>query len=901
MTFEIMVLSLLLSLIPFPSSPHNSLLPGMDNINVEQVASLLAQTTSGSTVVQAQNELVALGSEPWYIPALMKVATMDGIDDALRLAAAIQFKTCIFNNWEPDEDGLNVIPHDIRDAIRRDIIALMVNSPPKPQLQYINAIGLMARSDFKAGQWDSLLFQLEEQLSDDMTRNLAVAETYHTIFYHFRDGPVPGALVELKHVTDTVYPSLTQLLQMAAQIITEPPNAAQLEVALKVFKTLMEVYYSLNFIDVCSFVQDHVSDWFQVCEAVVQLPESALKAKNDDEPTALDEAQSVVWEVLKLFTDRYEEVLSDSALQNQGLTQQEARLLEEKTGASEDSFESQLVASFVQHCFALLVSRGDESRFDGVITNALSFLNSLIRRPGYARLFKQEHVEQLCENVVIPQLKLRDSDEELFMSSGPEYVQADMLGSDVDTRRRIASDFVNSMCVPYEEFVTEVLKKHVTSLLAQYEQNKEENWKAKDAAMYIIVALSVRGSTRAEGATELNQYVDIGGFFESQVVTELSGGNPDDTPVIKADCIKFVAQFRSQLPPDSLADMIKLLIGYMGPTTHYVVHTYAAIAVDKILALMDPTTGEPRVPREAIATITPDVLGALFTLLAENDESTENEHVARAILRVCSVAKADIASHAETIIRFVSERLAAISKGAKNPVYMHNLFEILACLVSNLCTADVSAVDAFEEALIPTFEQMLGDSDSSFQPYVFQILAQLIEFRTNITEVHAGIFPSLLHSALWENSGNILALVRLLSAYFMRGIATTLTKDDVSGILGIFQRLHASPKTCDFALKLLTAVYVDLPLELTVEFLPQVHRFIFERLQKSAKPEYKETLILFWSQFVLVHGPQVWLENLAKVQATIANMVLKMWARCLDVFTNIQTKKVCYYAWWFLP
>lgn len=79
----------------------------------------------------------------------------------------------------------------------------------------------------------------------------------------------------------------------------------------------------------------------------------------------------------------------------------------------------------------------------------------------------------------MPQLQIRDVDEELFTTNGEQYVQQDLLGSDVDTRRRTAADFVTGLLANFEELVTNNLKGHIATLLQQYEANPAQNWKAK--------------------------------------------------------------------------------------------------------------------------------------------------------------------------------------------------------------------------------------------------------------------------------------------------------------------------------------------------------------------------------------------------------------------------------------
>jgi exportin-2 (importin alpha re-exporter) len=64
--------------------------------------------------------------------------------------------------------------------------------------------------------------------------------------------------------------------------------------------------------------------------------------------------------------------------------------------------------------------------------------------------------------------------------------------------------------------VTALFTGYVNALLAEHAQNPAANWKAKDCAIYLVVALTVRGRTAAHGATTTNQLVDIGEFYNSQ-------------------------------------------------------------------------------------------------------------------------------------------------------------------------------------------------------------------------------------------------------------------------------------------------------------------------------------------------------------------------------------------------
>ena len=98
--------------------------------------------------------------------------------------------------------------------------------------------------------------------------------------------------------------------------------------------------------------------------------------------------------------------------------------------------------------------------------------------------------------------------------------------------------------------VTQLFIGYVGGMLQQYGQNPEQNWKAKDCAIYLVMALTVRGKTAAQGATTTNQLVNVMDFFNQHVLPELQSHQLDQRPVLKADSLKYLTTFRSQVPKD---------------------------------------------------------------------------------------------------------------------------------------------------------------------------------------------------------------------------------------------------------------------------------------------------------------------------------------------------------------
>ena len=74
----------------------------------------------------------------------------------------------------------------------------------------------------------------------------------------------------------------------------------------------------------------------------------------------------------------------------------------------------------------------------------------------------------------------------------------------------------------------------------------------------------------------------------------------NELPVLKADAIKYVMTFRSQLGHGELLASIPCLINLLTASSQ-VIHSYAAIALDKILSMETADTKKPVIQKEELS------------------------------------------------------------------------------------------------------------------------------------------------------------------------------------------------------------------------------------------------------------------------------------------------------------
>lgn len=177
-------------------------------------------------------------------------------------------------------------------------------------------------------------------------------------------------------------------------------------------------------------------------------------------------------------------------------------------------------------------------------------------------------------------------------------------------------------------------------MLAKYNENPKQNWRSKDAALYLVTSLVSRGSTQKHGVTQTTQLVSIPQFFQDQILPELKRTNGkkilfffcfyllffpvDELPVLKADAIKYLLTFRSVLPSEMVVGSVPLLIQHL-PSESAVIHTYAACTIEKVLIMRD-SNNQSVLSGAALEPLTNQLLVNLFAIL-DKPVSEENEYV----------------------------------------------------------------------------------------------------------------------------------------------------------------------------------------------------------------------------------------------------------------------------------
>jgi len=816
----------------------------VNNQNIHQLAAYLQQTLSPQNEVRkpAEEFLQSVECNQNYPVLLLHLLQADGIEPNIKIAGSITFKNYIKRNWAVPEEGADKIHASDRDAVKTLIIDLMLKSPGPVQKQLSQAIAIVGQQDFPA-KWQNLVPDMVQRFATgDFHIINGVLQTAHSIFEKYSvEFKSQKLWEEIKFVLDNFAKPLTELFIQTIDLAAQHANNKDaLKVIFGSLSIIAKIFYCLNYQDLPEYFEDNMSTWMPRFHDLLTLS-NPLLVTDDDEPGVMEELRSQICDNIGLYAHKYEEEFQP------------------------------FMSQFVTAVWNLLLATGAESKYDLLVSNAIQFLASVADRPHYKNLFEDPTVlSSICEKVIVPNMEMRECDVEMFEDNAEEFIRRDLEGSDVDTRRRAACDLVKGLSRHFEEKITGIFGTYVQTMLANYNANPA-NWKPKDAAMYLVTSLATRAKTAKHGITKTNELVNLAEFCSGHVIPELSNlANMNQVPIVKADCVKYMMVFRSQLPPQTVKASLPALVQLL-TSPSVVVHTYAAAAIDKILIMKD-TDGKALVKSNELAPLAENLLKNLFSAF-DQPGSSENEYIMKAVMRSFSALQEAVVPFLAQLLPPLTNKLTQAAKNPTRPHYNHYLFESLSLSIRIVCKTNPGAVANFEQVLFPVFEEILKTDVQEFVPYVFQIMSLMLELHSNgtVPQPYMAIFPFLIMPLLWERPANIQPLVRLLQAFISRGTAQVV--EHISGLLGIFQKLIASKNNDHEGFYLLQSMIENMPAESLANYLKQVFFLLFQRLSSSKTTKYIKSLLVFFFVFVIKSSGSKLIEMIDGIQPGMFGMV----------------------------
>ncbi|WFC97019.1 importin-alpha export receptor [Malassezia brasiliensis] len=813
-----------------------------DPQQLSSLASLFQQTLNPAQRKEAEAQLAQLEVQPRFAFLLLALIQNEAVSTAIRLAAAIQFKNLCKTRWVLDseeEDASRIVSDDEKQVIRAQLVPEVVRlaqaaTPSQAILAQMNeSIALVAQSDFPE-PWGGLIDELVRELgSDNYYVLLSVLSTSHAIFRRWRSMFRSDALyTEINLVLSKFAVPLLELMHRVYTQLTDASTPAATAAPLaSCLVLLLQLFYDLSAQDLPPQFEDAIPTLSPMFTSLLKFSRPELVGDEEDmAPSLLDKIRSSVCEIFELYAKRYLDVLPQ-------------------------------LPEYVQAVWDMLATYGKAEKYDVIVSKAILFLAVVVRMGNQRSVFEADAtLEQFVSAIVLPNIELRDIDEEIFEDNPMEYIRRDLEASvEVDTRRRAASEFVRSLLEQFSAQVTAICSRHIRAYLDAFQADMLGAWKKKDAAIYLLTSIAAQGATAQHGVSSTNTLVDVVQFFSEHVLQDLEPGHAVAArrPILQVDAIKFLYTFRNQLTKEQLLSVVPYLVRLLA-SDNYVTCTYAAITIERILFIKV----EQRFvfTAEDVAPFRDDMLRALFAAIVRNEtpeKMAENDHLMKCVMRVLLTARQTLAPSVAAVVGPLEQVLRVTSRNPSNPRFTQFLFESIAAVVRY---AGVH-LDEVEQHFFGPFTEILQTDAVEYVPYVFQVLAQLLEQRAArgadaaLPETYAALLPPLLTPALWEQKGNVPALVRLLTAYLRLAPARIVEGNHVEAFLGIYQKLISSRVNDVYGFALLQALLRHLPASVVAPYFQPILTLMLLRLQSSKTERFSQHFCVFVGVFCGVQQP----------------------------------------------
>ncbi|KAH8598260.1 CAS/CSE protein [Bisporella sp. PMI_857] len=786
--------------------------------NMDTIAQLLQATLDPRQHKQAETALKEQEKHPGYSLTLLNIVASETAPANTRLSGALVFKNFIKFNWV-DEEGKHLLPESEVVAIKTELIGLMVSVPASIQTQLGEAISLIADSDFWT-RWDTLVDDLVSRLTPDNAKaNAGVLEVAHSIFKRWRPLFASDELyTEVNHVLGHFGQPFVQLLASTdQQIQINQNNKEVLKQHVEVMNLLVKIFYDLSCQDLPPIFEDNLGDVTSLLHKYLTYENPLLATDDDSESGPLEYLKSGICEVITLYLQKYEDAFGD------------------------------LCQQFITSTWTLLTTIGPETKYDILVSKALHFLTAVASIPKHAENFNNENVlGEVVEKVILPNVSLRESDIEQFEDEPIEYIRRDLEGSDAETRRRAATDFLQKLLEKFESLVTSVVGRYITLFLGNFAKNPSNEWKSKDTAVYLYAAIAAKGTvTASHGVKSTNPQVNVVDFFQQNIANDLITETGVE-PILKVDAIKYLYTFRSQLTKAQWSSAFPPLVKNLA-SSNYVVYTYAAIAVERVLFLTDDSS-QHIFGKEDVAPLAKDLLEYLFQLVEKGgapEKVQENEFLMRCIMRILIVLKDGVVPFTDIALKHLIKITNIIGANPSNPRFYYYHFEAIGALIRYAAPLQP---EKLEQELYSPFAGILQNDVQEFMPYVFQLFAALLEARPDgpLSDYYKALIIPVLTPALWESRGNVPALARLLTSIIPRSAADIVANSQLEQILGIFQNLMASKKTELQSFDILEAVIASCDVAVVKNYFPTILTLLFTRLNSNPTEKFKQRFVRFY-------------------------------------------------------
>ncbi|KAJ7180497.1 CAS/CSE protein [Mycena filopes] len=854
---------------------------------MSDLSALLLASLNPTTRKSAEQNLTAISVQPAFLSHLLHLILDASKDRAVRLAGSVYLKNIARLRWEED---VNPLSETDKASLRAELVPAMLALSAAPgdkaiRAQTAESISLIAELDFPA-KWPDLIDHLTTSLSPtSSSANIAILQTSHSIFSQWRAHVRSDTLfTEINLVLSKFMEPFLGLFRHTAGLLLAPPptldtssSSGEYAAQAQTMVLLMEIFYDFTCQDLPPAIEDAHAEFFSPPDGWFQKflswnPPGLSVDPDETSPSLPSQVKTGILQVAELFLQLYPEQLQ----------------------------QSRTIESFMEGVWTMIGNNNMPGLSDdALVSQSLRFLSATIRSNHYTSLFSGAALSTIIQSIIVPNILFRVSDEEMFTDDPLEFIRLSLFdsassaaglasgGADGRTRRQAAADVLKALVGSgFEREATTEVEKWVQMGLSQYssatvqDRVEGQGWKAKDGAVYLMMAVATRGSTSQLGVTSTNALVDVVQFFSNHVFADLDAQEGSVHPILQVDAIRFLLSFRNQLTKPQLLSVLPLLVRHLA-SQNYVTYTYAAITIDRILSIR--REGANLFAQADIHDLAPNLLATLLSKIESAgtaEKVAENDHLMKCAMRVILTARQTLTPGYEHTLSRLVGILGIISKNPSNPLFDQYIFESISGLTRFVVEGSPATLTAFEGALFGPFTIIIQQDIEQYIPYVFQLLAQMLSLHTgDVPAQYRPLLPLLFTPASWQQKGSIPGLVKLLKAFLARDSIQMMAAGQIASVLAVVQQRLIPSKLNDvWGFELLQAVVMFVrPADLR-QYFKSVVMTLLTRMQSSKTDKFVYLFAKFLLYCMALNieglGPDYVIETIEEIQPRLWSQIL---------------------------
>ncbi|KAK2962469.1 putative Importin-alpha re-exporter [Blattamonas nauphoetae] len=675
----------------------------------------LAQNDPGQ-IRFAEDQLALHGQTTAYPEHLLEILKNNPSDD-LRNSAVMQLKIHFDRHWSKKE-SCHLFTEDSRTLIKNTLLELYFSATPFQQ-KFIKTILIsIANFDFPL-LWEECFDTLNKVVAefslDLKARALDLLHHFVKKFRYATQGKLTQRRLDMiiSKITPTLYDTFRSCLQV--DITNETPENRKLYFSC--IHSVLRMFYSLCHFDIPQFFDDHLQTWMSGFLTIVSLP-SGISTGEVDTSTVIEKSQKMIVYIMTLFVESYSDDVKP------------------------------YIEGFMDPFLQLFSKITHHSYHDKLQVATVRFLEATAKSE-FRGLFTPNAITVIYNQLIIPNIYIAAPEIDSFVAKPIQFIGFDLDGSEIHTRRMACAQLLTVMGNLFPEQVNPLVKGTLnTAILDQTGQEgpttpiSPDNWMKLTTFSLLLTTFANQLSLVSRGVTKTNHEPEVHFFIQQYIIPylQLEFVDADTDALVRSQFIKFLQFFREFIPQQFVEGLFTLCVQHIAHP-QIVVHTYAGIAVDRLLSVRSET--QQLISQQTFDNLLSQILDQIFTSItkAKEEYDEENEYLMKILAHIIDMAKGSIINFVTPTLNSLKNLLNQVIEKPTNPNYYHSLFDAIAALIRCVSSSQIEAVNTFASELQPQFLEILKlDEETAKQngepalhrPELAQYVIQLVCLITNI-------------------------------------------------------------------------------------------------------------------------------------------------------------------------